>query len=150
MIDVSSKGYAIGDILVGMSASYSQTITDFEIKSFAALSGDNNPVHMDEEYASSSRFGRRIAHGMVSSSFFSQIFGTMIPGPGCVYVSQTLKFKRPVYIGDTVTATVVVIDVKHQKKIVTFDTCCTVKNKVVISGVAELFIPGGKTNAITK
>jgi len=148
MFDVMSFDYSIHDIKIGMTASYTQMITDNEIKSYAALSGDDNPVHMDEEYAANSRFGRRIAHGMISSGFFSQIFGKKIPGPGCVYVSQSLKFKRPVYLDDTVTATVVVTDVNHDKKIVTFDTFCKVKNKVVITGVAELFVPGEKIQHI--
>ncbi|HDZ9325682.1 TPA: MaoC family dehydratase, partial [Vibrio cholerae] len=98
--------YDIGDLEIGMSASYSQTITDADIKQFAGLSGDRNPVHLDENYANQSRFKKRIAHGMISSSFFSALFGTKLPGEGCVYVSQSLKFRKPVYIDDTVVATV--------------------------------------------
>ena len=86
------------EIKVGMSESYSQTITDADIKSFAGISGDNNPVHMSDEYAEKSRFKKRIAHGMISSSFFSALFGTKLPGPGCVYVNQSLNFKRDLYI----------------------------------------------------
>jgi len=82
---------SIEEIKEGMEASYSQTITDTDIKQFAGLSGDRNPVHMDEEYAQNSRFKKRIAHGMISSSFFSALFGTKIPGEGCVYVAQSLK-----------------------------------------------------------
>ncbi|HHR6080929.1 TPA: MaoC family dehydratase, partial [Providencia alcalifaciens] len=100
--------YNIEDLKVGMSASYSQTITDADIKQFAGLSGDRNPVHLDEEYASKSMFKKRIAHGMISSSFFSALFGTQLPGEGCVYVSQSVKFRKPIYINDTVTATVVI------------------------------------------
>ncbi len=134
-------GIPIEDIKVGMSASYSQTITDADIKNFAGISGDNNPVHMSDEYAMASRFGKRIAHGLISASFFSSLFGTRLPGEGCVYVSQNLNFKRPVYIGDTVTASVTVKTVLQDRNRVVFDTVCKVKNKVVIDGEAVLYIP---------
>ncbi len=134
----------ISEIKVGMSESYSQTITDADIKSFAGISGDNNPVHVSDEYAEKSRFKRRIAHGMISSSFFSALFGTRLPGPGCVYVNQFLDFKRPVYIGDTVTAIITVTEIDNSKNRVFFDTVCKVKNKIVIDGKAELYIPKEK------
>jgi len=129
------------DIQIGSSASYSQTITDSDVKSFAGISGDHNPVHVDDIYAEKSRFGRRIAHGLMSASFFSALFGTKIPGPGCVYVEQSLKFLRPVFIGDTVTALVEVTNIDHAKRRVFFNTVCTVKNKKVITGNAELYVP---------
>ena len=113
---------------------------EFE-KEFAGLSGDHNPVHVDEIYAENSRYKKRIAHGLISASFFSALFGTKLPGKGCVYVGQNLNFKRPVYLGDTVTATVTVSNIDVSKKRVFFDTKCTVKNKVVIDGTAEIFIP---------
>ena len=125
----------------GMTAQYSQTITDADIKAFAGLSGDHNPVHVDEVYASESRFKRRIAHGLMSAGFFSALFGTKLPGPGCVYVSQTLNFKRPVYINDTVTATVTVTDINPTDRRVFFETVCTVSRKIVISGSAEIYVP---------
>ncbi|MDH2926810.1 MaoC family dehydratase [Lonepinella koalarum] len=131
----------IEDIEIGMTLSYSQTITDSDIKAFAGLSGDHNPIHVDEKYAENSRFKKRIAHGLMSAGFFSQLFGTKLPGPGCVYTSQSLKFLRPVYINDTVTATVEVINVDISKKRVTFRTFCTVNNKKVIDGEAEIYIP---------
>ena len=134
----------IENIKVGMSASYSQTITDADIKAYAGLSGDNNPVHMSAEYAEKSRFGRRIAHGFLSVGFFSALFGTKLPGPGCVYVSQSLNFKRPVYMDDTVIATVTVTNVIMETQRVFFETVCKVKNKVVISGDAEIYIPKDK------
>lgn len=131
----------ISEIEVGMKASYSQTITDADIKAYARISGDHNPVHVDSEYAAESRFGRRIAHGLMSAGFFSAIFGTRIPGPGCVYVSQSLHFLRPVYIGDTVKAEVEVTKVDIAKRHVFFNTICSVQGKKVISGAAEIFIP---------
>ena len=129
------------DIVPGMEASSSQTITDADVKTFAGLSGDHNPVHVSEEVASESRYKKRIAHGLISASFFSALFGTKLPGPGCVYVSQNLQFKRPVYLDDTVTATVTVERVDPEKKRIFFRTVCRVKNKIVIDGQAEIFVP---------
>ncbi|WP_147693337.1 MaoC family dehydratase [Vogesella mureinivorans] len=134
----------IEDINIGMSASYSQTITDADVKSFAGISGDNNPVHMSDEYAESSRFKKRIAHGLLSASFFSAIFGTKLPGEGCVYVGQNLKFHKPVYLGDTVTAKVTVTSVDVEKNRVFFLTECFVAESAVISGEAEIYIPKAK------
>jgi len=134
------------NIKIGMFASYSQTITDADIKSFAGISGDHNPVHMSDEYAKQSRYKKRIAHGMISSSFFSALFGTKIPGEGCVYVKQSLNFKRAVYLNDTVTAIVTVTQIDFQKRRVFFDTVCKVKNKTVINGIAELYVPEMREN----
>ncbi len=131
----------IEKISVGMEASYSQAITDSDIKSFSDLSGDRNPVHLDELYAENSRYKKRIAHGLMTASFFSAIFGTKLPGEGCVYVTQTLKFKRPVFIGDMVKATVEVINVDQVKRRVFFRTTCKVNNKIVTDGEAELSLP---------
>lgn len=135
------KSYKIGEISPGMTASVSRQVTDADIVGFAALSGDHNPVHLDEEYASKSRFGRRIAHGLFGASFFSGLFGTSLPGRGCVYASQNLKFRRPVFIGDVLVATVTVLSVDVDKKRVHFSTICTVDGKEVIIGDAEIFIP---------
>lgn len=126
---------------LGMTASYEQTITDKDVKKFAELSGDYNPIHIDDEYAKNSRFKRKIAHGLISASFFSALFGTKLPGEGCVYVSQNLNFKRPVYINDTVKATVTIKQIDEKRRRLIFDTVCTVKNHVVISGEAEIYIP---------
>lgn len=134
----------INEIKIGMSESYSQTISEADVKAYAGISGDRNPVHMDDEYAEKSRYKKRIAHGMISSSFFSALFGTKLPGPGCVYVNQSLNFKRPVYIGDTVTAIITVTKIDEIKSRVYFDTICKVKNKIVIDGQAELYIPKEK------
>jgi len=131
----------LDEIKVGMAVSYSQTVTDADIKAFAGISGDNNPVHMDQEYASESQFGNRIAHGLMSASYFSALFGTKLPGPGCVYVEQNLKFLRPVFIGDTVTASVYVTEVDKNKRRVFFKTVCEVSGKKVIMGKAEIYVP---------
>lgn len=137
------RSWPIEDLREGMTASYSQTITDYDVKAFAGISGDHNPIHIDDEYAAKSRFKRRIAHGFHSASFFSAIFGTQLPGKGCVYASQSLNFKRPVYLGDTVTASVTVIGIDLQSKKVDFETVCKVRNKVVTSGTAQIFLPEG-------
>lgn len=133
--------YKIEEIMPGMSASMSHVVTDEDVRKFANVSGDHNPVHLDEDYAQKSRYGRRIAHGLFSASFFSGLFGTKLPGRGCVYAAQNLKFRRPVYIGDTVIATVTVISVDVMKKRVLFSTTCSVEGKEVILGDAEIFIP---------
>ncbi len=86
----------IQEIKIGMSESYSQTITDADVKLFAGISGDNNPIHMSDEYAQNSRYKKRVVHGMLCASFFSVLFGTKLPGSGCLYVTQNLNFKRPV------------------------------------------------------
>lgn len=135
------KSFTIKEITIGMTASYSQTISDADVKAFAGISGDYNPVHLSEEYAKNSRFKTRIAHGLLTASFFSAIFGTKLPGEGCVYAGQNLQFKKPVYLGDTVVAKVTVIAIDVLKKRVTFETVCTVKNRVVTTGTAEIFIP---------
>lgn len=131
----------IKDIKIGMKATYSQTITDTDVKAFAGISGDRNPVHLDEIYAQNSRYKKRIAHGLISASYFSALFGTKLPGEGCVYASQTLNFKRPIYVGDTVTAQIEVINIYIDKKKILFRTTCMVKNRIVIDGEAEIFIP---------
>jgi len=131
----------IDQIVIGMQVSYSHTVTDADVKSYAGLSGDNNPVHMSDEYAQNSRFKARIAHGLFSAGFFSAMFGTRLPGPGCVYISQNLVFKAPVYLQDTVKAIVCVKAVNVRKRVVTFRTYCTVKGQLVIDGEAEIFIP---------
>ena len=135
------SGDVLSNLEIGMSESISQTITDADVKLFSDVSGDKNPVHISDEYAEKSRYKKRIAHGLMSASYFSAIFGTKLPGPGCVYVSQSLKFTRPVYIGDTVTATVVIksIDLKARK--IFFDTVCTVNGHAVIKGEAEIYLP---------
>lgn len=129
------------DLKVGMEASYTHTYSAEKVEAFAEISGDKNPVHLDEDFAANSRFKRRLAHGLNSASFFSAIFGTQLPGTGCVYVGQSLNFKRPVYIDDTVVATVTIKSIDEAKRRVYFDTVCKVNGKVVIDGEAEIYVP---------
>jgi 3-hydroxybutyryl-CoA dehydratase len=116
-------------------------VTEADIAAFAGVSGDTNPVHLNEEYAKNTMFKGRIAHGMLSAAFISTVFGMKMPGPGCIYVSQLLKFKAPVKIGNTVTAKVEVTATVPEKKFVTFKTTCTVAGKVVVDGEATLMVP---------
>lgn len=134
-------GYYFEDIELGMSASFAKTVTESDIAAFAGLSGDFNPVHINEEFAKTTMFKGRIAHGMLSVSFLSTVLGMKLPGPGCVYVSQTLKFKAPVYIGETVTARAEVIGLVPEKKFVVLKTTCSVANKPVVEGEATLLVP---------
>lgn len=135
------NGYYFEDLSVGMSASFAKTVTEADIAGFAGVSGDFNPVHINEEFAKETMFKGRIAHGMLSAAFISTVFGMKMPGPGCIYVSQSLKFKAPVRIGDTVTATAEVTATVPEKKFVTFKTTCTVAGKVVVDGEATLMVP---------
>src|SRR6476469_11130157 len=97
-------GHYLEDIDVGMTAIYTRTVTEADVVLFAGISGDSNPVHMDNEFAKGTMFKGRIAHGMLTASFISTVLGTRLPGYGCIYLSQTLRFKAPVKIGDTVRA----------------------------------------------
>ena len=132
------NGYDIEDLQPGMSASMAKTVTEADIVLFAGISTDTNAVHLNEEFAKTTMFGGRIAHGMLSAGFISAVLGTRLPGPGSIYMGQTLKFKAPVRPGDTVTATVTVKEVIVEKKRVILDTVCTVNGKPVIEGEATI------------
>jgi 3-hydroxybutyryl-CoA dehydratase len=133
-------GYFLEDMEVGMTAIYAKTITDADIVMFAGISGDTNPVHLDANFAEQTAFKGRIAHGMLSASFISTVLGTRLPGPGCIYLSQSLKFRAPVKAGDTVTARVTVKDVNPDNKRIALDTICTVGDSVVVDGEALLMV----------
>jgi 3-hydroxybutyryl-CoA dehydratase len=127
---------------VGVRASRTKTITDADVQDFARASGDNNPVHLDEAYAAETRFGRRIAHGMLTASIISAILGNDLPGHGTIYLGQDLKFKAPVFVGDTVTATVELVKFRDDKRIATFQTTVTNGDGViVIEGEAVVIAP---------
>ena len=130
------NGYDIEDISVGMSAETAKTITEADILLFSAVSTDTNAVHLDEDFGKTTMFGGRIAHGMLSASLISAVLGTRLPGPGVIYMNQSLRFKAPVRIGDTVHAKVTVKEVIAEKSRVVLDTVCSVGGKVVIDGEA--------------
>ena len=131
----------IEEINVGDSAEITKYMTLDMIKAFAAISEDFNPVHIDADYASKSRYKRQIIHGLMASSLFSGLFGTQLPGEGCVYKSQNIRFKRPIYVGDEVTAKIEVVNVDVNKKVISFTTRCFVNGKVMIDGESEIFVP---------
>jgi 3-hydroxybutyryl-CoA dehydratase len=128
-------------LAVGQKAVCSRRLAADDISLFAALSGDCNPVHLDEEYAARTRFGRRIAHGMLVASLISATIANELPGPGSIYLGQTLKFLAPVYPDDTVTATIEVLSVRPDKPIVTLRTTCTNQSgTTVIDGEATVLV----------
>ncbi len=129
-------GYYLEDLSVGMSASYAKTITEADVVLFAGITGDDNPVHINAEYAAGTMFEKRIVHGMFSAGLISAVLGTRMPGPGAIYIDQQLSFKAPVYIGDTVTATATVLEIDTARRRVKLETLCRVKDKVVAQGVA--------------
>ncbi len=130
------------NLKIGDTASRTKIISDEDVRLFAQATGDSNPVHLDEAYAATTRFGKRIAHGMLTGSLISAILGNDLPGSGTVYLGQDFKFKAPVYIGDTVTATVEVVKYREDKRIATFHTTCTNQDGVlVLEGEAVVIAP---------
>ena len=134
-------GHTLEALKPGMSAAIARTVSEADILQFAGVSGDMNPVHLDAEFGAASMFGGRIAHGMLSAAYISAVLGTKLPGPGSIYLSQTLKFKAPVKIGDTVVTRVTIREIKAEKRRVILDTVCTVAGKPVLEGEAEIMIP---------
>ena len=135
-------GKTIDEIRVGQSAQFSKTISESDVYLFAGITGDFNPAHVDEEYAGKTFFETRVAHGMLTASFISTIVGTMLPGPGSIYVSQEVNFLAPVKIGDTITTTAEVTELLTEKKHIRLKTYCTNQDgTVVIDGQAEVSPP---------
>lgn len=129
-------------IRVGDTAEFSKLIADDDVRAFAYLTGDHNPVHLDEDYARSTRFGRRIAHGMLTASLISSVIANRLPGEGTIYLSQTLQFVAPVYLGDTVTARVRVLKVREDKPVASLETTCVnQRGETVIRGEATVLMP---------
>ncbi|MFT7453436.1 MAG: 3-hydroxybutyryl-CoA dehydratase [Saprospiraceae bacterium] len=136
----NQHGYYLEDLTIGMESSYQKTITETDIDAFAALTGDTNPVHLDSEYAATTPFKARIAHGMLSAGLISTVLGTQLPGPGCIYLEQQIKFKAPVFIGDTLVATVTVEDINQRRGRVSLKTQCFVNTKLVVDGTASMMV----------
>jgi 3-hydroxybutyryl-CoA dehydratase len=130
------NGHDFEDMHVGMTATYAKTITEADIVLFAGASGDNNAMHTNEEFAATTPFKGRIAHGMLSASVISAAIANKLPGPGTIYMKQSLEFRAPVRAGDTVHATVTVRAMQAEKKRVVLETVCTVRGTVVITGEA--------------
>ena len=140
-MDITALAPASFGFEVGQTASLGKTVTEADILLFAAVSLDTNPVHMDAITAKASPFGERIAHGMLSAGLISAVLGTRMPGPGTIYMSQTLRFRAPVRIGDTVVATVVITAINADKRRVTLATTCMVGQTLVIEGEALVQVP---------
>ncbi len=133
-------GYFIEDLEVGMSDRFGKTVTDADVATFAGVSGDTNPVHINDDFAKETLFKGRIAHGMLAASFISTVLGTRLPGPGAIYMGQSLSFKAPVKIGDTVIARVSVTEVDREKRRIKVETTCFVGDTVVVEGEAKLMV----------
>jgi 3-hydroxybutyryl-CoA dehydratase len=134
-------GYYVEDLAAGMAAVFSKTITEADLLMFAGVSGDTNPIHLDEDFASRTMFESRIAHGMLTAALVSTVLGTKLPGPGAIYVSQSIRFLAPVRIGDTVIAKAAVEAINHERRRVTMVTTCWVKETKVLDGEAILMVP---------
>ena len=131
--------YAFAELYVGMKESLSHTVTREDIDRFADVTGDRNPIHVDEGFARESRFGKNIAHGMFGASLISAVLGTKLPGPGNVYMEQTLRFLKPIFIGDTITAAVEITELFPEKyRIRLFTTCTNQDGVIAIEGEALL------------
>jgi len=135
------KKVPINDLRIGDYAEISKEMTLDIVKDFSKISQDFNPIHFESKYAGEFPFKRPIIHGMIAASLFSGLFGTELPGIGCLYKSQNIRFKRPIFVGDIVKAKVQIISINLKNKVLTFHTECTVKDKVMIDGKAEIFVP---------
>jgi len=135
------QGFYFDELSVGQSAEITRTVGAHDLQVFAEVSGDTNPVHLDEAYAKTTTFGGRIAHGMLSAAYVSAVLGTKLPGPGAIYLSQSLRFRRPVRIGDEVTARVTVKALDEKRGHVTLETVCVVAGKTVMDGEALVMAP---------
>lgn len=130
---------------IGDKASRSKTFSDGDVRAFARISGDTNPIHLDEDYAAQTRFGRRLVHGMLTASLLSATLANDLPGEGTIYMSQSLQFKAPVFVGDTITATVEVTAFRPERGIATLATSCTNQDSVVVlQGEAVVLVPRGE------
>ena len=133
-------GFYLEELKIGQTAIMSKTVTESDILSFAGVSGDNNPVHISEEFASKTIFRKRVAHGFLTASFISSVIGTKLPGPGSIYVKQILEFLSPIYVGETVTIKVTVNNINLKKRRVTLKTICEKNGKKILDGEAEILV----------
>lgn len=136
-----STGRTFEDLTIGDSAERARTVAEADVQAFAEVSGDHNPVHLDEAFAATTPFKTRIAHGMLSAGYISALIAGELPGPGAIYLSQTLSFRRPVRLGDTVTTRVEVTALDAEKARATLKTTCAVEGKTVIEGEAVIMVP---------
>ncbi len=133
--------YCFEDLEVGLRGEYRRVIRQADVELFAQVSGDNNPLHLDEEFAGRTMFEGRIVHGMYTAAMVSAVIGTRMPGPGCIYMSQSLRFMAPVRAGDEVMACVTVAELFAAKRRAKMNTECRVGDKVVLQGEALILVP---------
>jgi 3-hydroxybutyryl-CoA dehydratase len=133
--------YSFEELTEGLSASFEKVVTEQDVQTFAQVTGDTNPVHLDADYAATTSFEKPIAHGMLTAGFISAAIGTKLPGPGCIYLEQSLKFRAPVFIGATVTTTVTVKELNERRRRAVLETVCTVEGKKVVTGEATIMLP---------
>lgn len=141
MTQTIGPGHMLEDLSVGQAAERAHIVAEADLVAFAEVSGDRNPVHLDEAYARETQFRGRIAHGMLSAAYVSAVLGTQLPGPGAIYLSQSLRFKRPVRIGDEVHTRAEITAIDVDKARVTFATTCAVGGKAVLEGEAMVMVP---------
>lgn len=134
-------GYKFEDLSIGMSHETHHVITENDIELFAQVSGDRNPLHMDDEFAKQTPFGQRIAHGALTASYISGILGNNLPGPGSIFTGLSMRFRRPVFIGSEVLVRVVVSEMLPRGNRVTLKVSCNVDGKAAISGEAQVMVP---------
>ena len=133
------RGKTISELVIGESASFDKTISEADVYLYAGITGDFNPAHVNAVEAEKGMFKQRIAHGMLTAGLISAVLGTQLPGPGCIYLGQELKFTKPVFFGDTIHAEATVLEIREEKNICKLTTICTNQNgDVVLSGVATL------------
>jgi 3-hydroxybutyryl-CoA dehydratase len=135
------QGYFFEDLQLGMEGSLAKTVSAADTLAFAEITGDWNPVHLDADYAAKTVFKEPIAHGMLTAGYISAVFGSVMPGPGAIYVSQTLNFRAPVKVGDNVVATVKVMELYAAKRRARFECICAVDGRPVLEGEAVLWVP---------
>jgi 3-hydroxybutyryl-CoA dehydratase len=144
---ITRPAYFFEDLEVGMEATYAKCVGKADIVAFAEVTGDKNPVHLDADYAAKTIFKTPIAHGMLTAGYISAVFGMEMPGPGAIYVSQTLNFRAPVRTGDRVVAKVRVMELYPAKRRARFECVCSVQGKVVLEGEAVLMVPARSTGS---
>jgi len=142
-ISADLHGLYFEELAVGMSAVdvYGKTLTDADVLMFTGVSGDTNPLHQNREFAGQTQFGEPIVHGMLTASLISTLIGTRLPGPGCIYMDQSLKFTVPVRVGDTVTAKVVIEELDDERPFAVLETTCSVGDQIVLIGQARVKVP---------
>lgn len=138
---MAERGYYLEDLHIGMEASHEKTVEEKDVIAFANLTGDHNPVHLDEEYAQATMFRSRIAHGMLTASLLSAVLGMKLPGPGAIYLSQSIRFRAPVRSGDRVRASARITALDHARRRATLACACSVGSEIVLDGEAVVMVP---------